>query len=112
MGFDTIGMSQLSLQYVGIPVKATTLAGTSYDPTALTVQMAFMPTATQVPTNTDWQTAVWATVSGNLLYPYAAYCLVGPGGTINLGIGTYVIYLRVQGVPEVPVVIAGQLQVN
>ena len=112
MGFDTIGMSQLSLQYVGVPVKATLLTGASYDPTALLVQMAFMPTATQVPQNTDWQTAVWATVSGNLLYPYAAYCLVGPGGTVTLGLGTYVMYLKVTGLPEIPVVIAGQLQIT
>ena len=112
MGFDTIGMSQLSLQYVGVPVKATTLTGASFDPTALPVQMAFMPTATQVPGNSDWQSAVWATVSGNLLYPYAAYCLVGPGGTVTLGLGTYVMYLKISGVPEVPVQIAGQLQIN
>ena len=112
MGFDTIGMSQLSLQYVGVPVKASTLAGASYDPTSLTVQMAFMPTATQVPGSSDWQTALWATVSGNVLYPYAAYCLVGPGGTITLGIGTYVMYLKVTGVPEIPVQITGQLQIT
>lgn len=112
MGFDTIGMSQLSLQYVGVPVKATLLTGTSYDPTGLPVAMAFMPQATQVPQDTDWQAATWATVPGNLLYPYAAYCLVGPGGTVTLGIGTYVMYLKVTGVPEIPVVIAGQLQVS
>ena len=107
-----IGMSQLSLQYVGVPVKAATLTGASFDPTSLPVQMAFMPTATQVPQSGDWQTCVWATVSGSLLYPYAAYCLVGPGGTVTLGIGTYVMYLKVTGVPEIPVVIAGQLQVS
>lgn len=112
MGFDTIGMSQLSLQYVGVPVKATQLTGASYNPTALPVAMAFMPQATQVPQNTDWQAAIWAAQSGNLLYPYAAYCLVGPGGTITLGIGTYVMYLKITGVPEIPVIIAGQLQVS
>jgi hypothetical protein len=112
VGFDTIGMSQLSLQYVGVPVKAATLAGASYDPTALTVQMAFMPTATQVPGSGDWQSAVWATVSGSVLYPYAAYCLVGPGGTITLGLGTYVMYLKVTGFPEIPVLLAGQLQIT
>ena len=112
MGFDTIGMSQLSLQYVGVPVKTTLLTGALNDPTSLPVQMAFMPTATQVPQSGDWQTAVWATVSGNVLYPYAAYCLVGPGGTITLGIGTYVMYLKVTGVPEIPVQITGQLQIS
>ncbi len=112
MGFSTLAISQLSLQYVGIPVKASTLAGASYNPTSDTVQMAFMPQATQVPQSTDWQSAVWATVTGNLIYPYAAYCLVGPGGTINPGIGTYVVYLKVTDNPEIPALIVGQLQIS
>ncbi len=112
MGYDTIGISQLSLQYVGVPVKATTLAGAAYNPTALPVAMAFMPTATQVPQNADWQASTWATVSGSLLYPYAAYCLVGPGGTVTLGLGTYVMYLKITGSPEIPVLLAGQLEVT
>lgn len=112
MGLGTLGISQLSLQYVGIPVKAETLAGVSANPTAYTVQMAFMATATQVPQNADWQTAVWATVAGNLLYPYAAYCFVGPGGTITLGLGTYVIYLKVTGSPEIPVQAVGYLEIT
>ena len=112
MGFDTIGMSQLSLQYVGVPVKATLLTGASFDPTALLVQMAFMPSATQVPQNADWQTAIWSAQPGSLLYPYAAYCLVGPGGTITLGLGTYYMYLKVTGLPEIPVMLAGQLQIT
>jgi hypothetical protein len=74
--------------------------------------MAFMPSATQVPQNTDWQTAVWAAVSGNIIYPYAAYCLVGPGGTINPGVGTYYVYLKVTDNPEVPVMVVGQLEIN
>lgn len=112
MGFDSIGISHLSLQYIGVPVKAVTPAGAAYNPTADPVQMAFMPTATQVPQTSDWQVATWAAMTGNLLYPYAAYCLVGPGGTINPGIGTYVVYLRITDNPEVPVLIAGQLQIS
>ena len=112
MGFATIGISRLSLQYIGIPVKATTLSGVSYNPTADTVQMAFMPQATQVPQSTDWQTAIWSAVTGNLIFPYVAYCLVGPGGTIQLGLGTYVIYLKVTDNPEIPVIAAGQLEIT
>ena len=112
MALATIGISQLSLQYVGIPVRAVTLAGASFNPTADTVQMAFMPAPTQVPLPSDFKTAVWATLSGSLLYPYAAYCLVGPGGTINPGIGTYVIWLKVSDNPEIPVLICGYLEIN
>lgn len=112
MGFNSIGISSLSRQWVGIPVKTINLAGVPYNPTADLVQMAFMPQATQVPQPTDWQVAVWAAVTGNILFPYAAYCLVGPGGTIQLGIGTYVVYLKVTDNPEIPVLIAGQLEIS
>ena len=103
MGYNSIAVSHLSLQYVGVPVKATASDGTVLNPTADTVQMAFMPQATQVPQNTDWQSASWATRSNNILEPYAAQCLVGPGGAIQLAIGTYIIYVKVTGSPEIPV---------
>ncbi len=112
MGLATIGISQLSLQYVGVPVKAATLAGQPFDPTGDAVRMAFMPTATQVPQPADWQSAVWSAVPSSLIYPYAAYCLVGPGGTVTLGLGTYVLYLKVTDDPEIPVIIAGYLQIQ
>lgn len=103
MGYNSISISHLSLEYVCVPVNATTLSGAAYNPTVDTVQMAFMPQPTQVPQNTDWQTAIWATRSTDVLNPYAACCLVGPGGTIQLDIGTYVIYVKVTDSPAVPV---------
>ena len=112
MGYNSISVSHLSLQYVSVPLTVTTLDGAPYDPTGDVVQMAFMPTATQVPQDSDWQTAEWSTDTSNLIYPYAANCLIGPGGTITLGIGTYVIYLRITDNPEIPVQIAPlQLQI-
>lgn len=111
MGFSLIGMSQLSTQYILVPVTATQ-AGAAYNPTGDAVQFAFMPTATQVPGNPDWVSGSWDTVTSNLLYPYSAKCLVGPAGLINPGIGTYVIYIRITDNPEVPVLIAGQLQIT
>lgn len=103
MGYNSISISSLSLQYVGVPVKAIALDGTVTNPTSSPVQMAFMPQATQKPQVTDWKAAIWATRPSNILEPYAAMCLVGPGGTITLGIGTYVIYVKVSGNPEIPV---------
>ena len=103
MAYNSITVSHLSLQYVSVPVAAKTLTGASYNPTGDTVQMAFMPQATQVPQPSDWQAAIWSTVPANVLFPYAANCLVGPGGTIQLGIGTYVIYVMIGDNPEVPV---------
>ena len=112
MGASTISISHLSLQYVGIPVKTVTLTGAAYNPTSDTVQMAFMPQATQFPGNSDWQAAIWATLPGNVIYPYAAYCLVGPGGTVNPGMGTYVMYLKITDSPEIPVLVPGYLEIT
>ena len=112
MGYNSISISHLSLQYVAVPVKATALSGASKNPTADPVFMAFMPQATQVPQNADWQAAIWATRSSDILNPYAAACLVGPGGTITLAIGTYIIYVKITDSPEVPVLQASlQLEV-
>ena len=112
MGYNSIAISHLSLQYVGIPIKASLLSGASFNPTADPVQMAFMPQATQSPQNTDWQTAIWVTRSSDILNPYAVACLVGPGGTIQLPIGTYVMYVKITDNPEIPVLQASlQLEV-
>jgi hypothetical protein len=112
MGYNSIAISHLSLVYVFVPVSVTALNGGSYNPTSDAVQMAFMPQVTQVPQVSDWQAANWQSVPSNILEPYSVYCLVGPGGTIQLGIGTYVIYVKITDSPEIPVLIASyQLEV-
>ena len=111
MGFDAIGMSQLSTQYVFIPVQATK-SGVAYNPTGDAVQFAFMPTATQVPGSGDWVAGSWDTNTSSVLFPYSAKCLVGPSGTTNPGIGRYYMYLKITDSPEIPVLIAGLLEIN
>lgn len=109
--YTSVGMSHLSTQYVFIPVSVSK-SGSSYNPTGDTVQFAFMPIPSQVPQSGDWVSGSWVTVSSNILYPYSAQCLVGPAGTITLGIGTYVIYVKITDSPEAPVEIVGQLQIQ
>lgn len=111
MGNFTIEQSHLSLEYVFVPVSASS-AGTSYNPTADAVAFAFMPTATQIPVNSDWVSGSWTSVPTNVLYPYSVKCLVGPGGSTAPGIGLYVMYVRITDSPEVPVDIAGYLQIT
>lgn len=111
VGFETIGFSHLSTEYVLIPVAATK-NGAAYNPTGDAVQFAFMPTSTQVPGVSDWVSGAWDTTSGNPIYPYNAKCLVGPGGIINLTQGTYVIYVKITDSPEIPVMVGGQLQIQ
>jgi hypothetical protein len=104
-------MSHLSTQYYLVPVTATK-AGAAYNPTGDTVTFAFMPVATQVPGVSDWVAGSWSTNTASVLFPYTAQCLVGPSGTTTLGIGTYVVYVQVADSPEIPVLIAGYLQVS
>ena len=111
MGFTSLGMSHLATQYYLVPVSAAK-SGLPYNPTGDTVQFAFMPTPTQVPGNSDWQAGSWDTDTTNILYPYSAKCLVGPSGTITLGIGSYIVYVKITDSPEIPVLVAGQLQVS
>jgi len=111
VSFGALGMSQLATQYYLVPISATK-AGAAYNPTGDTVAFAFMPQATQVPGNSDWVTGSWDTNTSSVLYPYNAKCLVGPSGTTTLGIGTYYVYVKITDSPEVPVLIAGQLQIQ
>ena len=111
MGFETVRMSHLATMYVFVPF-AVTKSGLPYSPTGDAVAFAFMPTPTQVPQNTDWVSGSWDTDTTQVIYPYSAKCLVGPAGTITLGIGAYVIYTKVTDNPEIPVLITGQLQIS
>jgi hypothetical protein len=111
VGFSAIGMSHLATMYVFVPFQVTK-SGIPYNPTGDTVQFAFAATATYVPQVSDWVAGDWDTDTTDIIYPYSAKCLVGPAGTITLGIGTYIIYVRVQDNPEIPVLIAGQLQIS
>lgn len=110
-GDTQIGISHLATEYALVPVSAKK-AGVSYNPTSDVVTFAFMPTPTQVPQVSDWQTGAWDSVPSNVLYPYQAKCLVGPAGTITLALGMYIVYVKIVDSPEVPVLIAGQLQIT
>ena len=111
MGYSTLGMSHLATLYYLVPVAATK-AGASYNPTSDTVQFAFAATATYVPQSGDWVTGSWSTNTASVLYPYSAQCLIGPSGTTTLGIGSYIVYLKVADSPEIPVLTVGQLQIS
>ena len=111
MGYSSLGFSQLATLYYKVPVAATD-SGSPVNPTGDPVVFAFMPTATQVPQETDWVAGSWETITSSILYPYSARCLVGPAGTVTLGVGTYVAYVKVTSNPEIPVLIAGYLQIS
>ncbi len=92
-------LSSLSLEYVRLPVSAKD-SGAVVNPTADAVAMAFM--ASGPPAGGDWKTASWETDATTTPPTYYARCLVGPGGTVPLAPGTYMIWLKITDAPEIP----------
>ena len=96
-----------SVEYVRVPVSATA-SGSAVDPTADTVVMAFMATASE-PGASDWKTASWETDATTTPDTYYARCLVG--SAVTLTAGTYTVWVKVTDSPETPVKRAGLLRV-
>ncbi len=97
--------SVLSKQYVRVPV-IVTVNGQPYNPSADVVQMAFTAPGVK-PVSGDWQVALWEIDATRGLY-WAA-CLVGPGGTITLTVGSWDVWIKVFDTPETPSERAGTL---
>jgi hypothetical protein len=105
------GFSHLSTQYYLLPVNATR-SGTAYNPSGDAVAFAFMPTPTQVPGSGDWVPGSWDANPSSILYPYNAKVLIGTPASVTLGIGRYVVYVRITDSPQIPVDIAGYLNIS
>lgn len=101
-------ISTASLEYVRVPVRASE-AGATVDISTLTVQVAF--TAETTPVSGDWKAAAWETDATTDPDTYYARCLVGPAGTVTLAAGFYSVWVKVTDSPEIPVLLAGRLQV-
>lgn len=102
--------SVLALQHVRVPVSADDVDGTNLDPTVDAVVMAF-PVTDVDPIAGDWKTASWETDATTTPDTYYAKCLVGPGGTVTLAVGTYDVWVKVTDNPETPVLKAGHLEI-
>jgi hypothetical protein len=100
-------ISVLSTEYVKVSV-AQSVSGAVYNPTADTVQFAFLTSQTANPATNDWVTGSWETAGTR----YYARCLLGPGaGGHPLAVGTYFVWLKITDSPEVPVRDVGTLRV-
>lgn len=106
---DLERISALSLERVRFPVSADS-AGVPYNPTAATVQAAFMATDAGEPGGGDWKACTWDTT---LIGTYVAGCLVGPGGTVTLAAGLHTVWVKITDATagESPVRQVGQLLV-
>lgn len=96
------------LSYVRVEV-VHTQSGLVQSPTGDVVTMAFMTSGQ--PTSGDFKTANWETDATGNPTRYFARCLVGPGGTTTLGVGVYVVWVKVTDSPEIPVKPAGELEI-
>lgn len=106
-----ITQSALSREYVAVAITAKT-AGTPVNPTGDVVEFAFT-TVTAKPAPGDWKTGSWdGTQPHQPDGAYIAHCLVGPGGTVELAAGQYVMWVRITDNPEVPVIPFGRLHIT
>lgn len=103
-------MNILSLEYVPVQVSAKKL-GAVYDPTGDEVQFAFKPPRVK-PVSSDWTDGVWETDTAGSTTVYIAKILVGPGGTVTLAAGEWVVWLKIFDSPEVPVLQTGTLTIE
>jgi hypothetical protein len=97
----SLSQSALSTQFVQVAVTAM-LDGAPYNPTADTVQVAFVPVSSppSSPGPSDWHTAAWETDPGPV---YWASVLVGPAnGGIALAYGSYTVWLKITDYPGIP----------
>ena len=108
---DVVRISSASKEYVRCAITAEEL-GTPIDPTASTVEMAFVVPLSD-PDSGDWKAASWdvdtSDPSGTI---YWAQCLVGPGGAATPGDGRWTVWVRVTRGAEAPVKEVGTLIVT
>lgn len=101
-------ISSASTEYLRFPVFADT-AGALANPTADTVKIALLASASALPQTSDWKSASW---DQNAIGGYAAQILVGPTGAVNPGAGTYYAWIQLADGSELVVRQAGQLIID
>ena len=104
-----IRISSLSTEPVRFAVSAV-VNGNPYNPTQDAIQFAFMPLG-RPPAASDWVNGAWVTVNGPPVQ-YVAECMVGPANNaVLLGLGMYVVWIKITDAPSVPVRDVGTVQV-
>ena len=90
--------SDLATVFVRVPVQLTE-DGAAVDLSAATMKLAFLedlgPAEVIQPGVADWKTATVDTDASTVPATYAAQVLVGPGGTVELAVGVYRVWIQV-----------------
>lgn len=103
-------ISVISLERVQAIISADS-GGLPYNPTAATVEFAFLESARANPASGDWKTGSWDTTR---IGTYAAQCKVGSGGAVSLAIGEYYVWIRITDAAsgETPIIPIAKLVVS
>jgi hypothetical protein len=94
-------LSSLSTDYITVTVKATGNTGQPLNPTGDAVAFAFKAENVN-PGSGDWNTGSWDTYLP-VGSAYIAKILVGPAASVNPGVGTWVVWVKITDNPEIPV---------
>jgi hypothetical protein len=116
-------VSSLSTEYIRVPVAALDDEGALVDVTGMDVELAFVDTGVEPDDESgsedwweaDWETSelAWVDVGATRVQtPYKARVLIGPAGDVDLGDGTFDVWVRITDQVEVPVRLAGGLTIT
>jgi hypothetical protein len=116
-------LSSLSTEYIRVPVASLDDDGELVDVTGMGVEVAFMDTGVEPDFESgadDWEPADWESSelawvdvgAARVQTPYKARVLIGPAGDVDLGDGTFDVWVRITDQVEVPVRLAGGLTIT
>lgn len=88
-----------SKQLIHAAVKARDANGL-IDPTGSSVSFAFLVPGDSPAVGTVWTLGSWETITLAKGPQYRAKCLIGPGGSITLSVGSYAVWLKIDYAPE------------
>src|SRR3954447_125765 len=105
-------ISAQSKEYLKVPVSARNSTGV-IDPTTGAVSFAFLTPEGPPVSGTTWTSGTWETTTqGSAIGPvYKARCLIGPGGDIQLAVGSYDVWVRVGYLTESVMRKAGTIRI-
>lgn len=105
----SFAMSVLNTRFILVPVSAV-VEGIPVSPAADVVQFAFKAAGAE-PASGDWNQGSWWPAANSDGTWMAQSPLIGPGH-LALGIGIYVIHVKIYDNPEIPVLRPGELEIT
>lgn len=99
-------LSVLSTQFIKVRVRATKYGSLPIDLTLFPVYIQIVTQNSDI-SDDGWLAASWESRGGN----YRVTILIGPEGALTLPIGSYDIWVKIIGEPEIPVLKSGTFEI-